>query len=104
MRLTLPTATVVSALARGHGYGFEILEVTGLRAGTVYPILRRLEEKGMVDSSWEEAERARAEGRPARRNYRLTPEGQQLAVESEDRYPGLGRMFVSPGQKGTAEA
>jgi DNA-binding PadR family transcriptional regulator len=93
MRITLPTATVLTALVQGHRHGFEILDVTGLRAGTVYPILRRLEENGLVESSWEDAESARRKGRPARRNYRLTREGQRTAAEAHDRYPGVIRMF-----------
>ncbi|MEM7417285.1 MAG: PadR family transcriptional regulator [Gemmatimonadota bacterium] len=93
MRLTLPTATVLEALVHGHGYGFEVVEVTGIRAGTVYPVLRRLEEHGYVRSSWEDPERARREGRPSRRNYELTSEGRRLAVEAAERYPGVGRMF-----------
>ncbi len=104
MRLTLPTATVLSALVHGHVYGFEILEVTGLRPGTVYPVLRRLEEEGIVESSWEEAAPARAEGRPPRRNYRLTSEGERIAREAEDRYPALSRMFVPPSGGEPAEA
>lgn len=104
MRLTLPTATVLSALVHGHAYGFEILDVTGLRPGTVYPVLRRLEEEGVVRSSWEDAAVARAEGRPSRRNYRLTPEGRRLADEAEERYPTLARMFVLPAGEEPAEA
>lgn len=94
--MTLPTATVLSALVHGHAYGFEILDVTGLRPGTVYPVLRRLEEEGIVRSSWEDAAKARAEGRPSRRNYRLTSEGRRVADEAEERYPTLSRMFVPP--------
>lgn len=104
MRLTLPTATVLTALVHGHRHGFDILDVTGLRAGTVYPVLRRLEEHGMVESTWEEAQRAHAEGRPPRRNYDLTVEGHRLAVAADDRYPGLARMFDRSGREGAAEA
>jgi DNA-binding PadR family transcriptional regulator len=104
VRLTLPTATVLSALVHGHGHGFEILDVTGLRAGTVYPVLRRLQENGLVESTWEDPERARAEGRPARRNYRLTREGLRVAAEAEEQYPGVARMFDVAPEEGTAEA
>jgi DNA-binding PadR family transcriptional regulator len=97
MRITYPTATVLSALARGHGYGFEIIDVTGLRAGTVYPILRRLDAAGMVRSSWERASLAQAEGRPPRRNYRLTAAGNRAAQEALDRYPALARLFAPVG-------
>jgi DNA-binding PadR family transcriptional regulator len=104
MRLTLPTATVLAALAHGHRYGFEILDVTGLRAGTVYPVLRRLEEGAMVASSWEDAADARAEGRPARRNYRLSPEGLRFAREAAERYPTLARVFDVPPREDAAPA
>jgi DNA-binding PadR family transcriptional regulator len=93
MRLTYPTATVLCALAHGHGYGFEIIDVTGLRAGTVYPILRRLDAEGLVESSWEPADAAQAESRPPRRNYRMTAAGRRLAEVAFARYPALERVF-----------
>jgi DNA-binding PadR family transcriptional regulator len=94
MRVTYPTAIVLQALANGHGYGFEIIDVTGLGAGTVYPILRRLEAGSYVRSSWERVAKARAEGRPARRNYRLTASGVALATETASRYPGLAALLA----------
>ncbi|MGH7502056.1 MAG: PadR family transcriptional regulator [Longimicrobiales bacterium] len=104
MRITFPTATVLTALACGHGYGFEIIDVTGLRAGTVYPILRRLEEDRLVKSSWERVARARLEGRPPRRNYRLTNAGEQAVREVLERYPAIVRLFAGSGREGTAPA
>ena len=95
MRLTYPTATVLQALAHGHGYGFEIIDVTGLTAGTVYPILRRLNDEGLVESSWEDARVAQAEGRPPRRDYRMTEAGERVAGEALERYPALARLFIS---------
>lgn len=95
MRLTYPTALVLHALARGHGYGFEIIDVTGLRAGTVYPILRRLDEEGFVCSSWERPGRPEREGRPPRRNYRMTAAGRQVAQEALERYPALSRLIAN---------
>jgi DNA-binding PadR family transcriptional regulator len=95
MRVTYPTAIVLHALARGHRYGFEIIDGTGLSAGTVYPILRRLEAEALTRSSWERVGRARAEGRPPRRNYRLTAAGQEAAREAVARYPGIAVQLVS---------
>jgi DNA-binding PadR family transcriptional regulator len=97
MRLTWPTALVLVAIERGHGYGFDIIDVTGLRAGTVYPILRRLEADRLVRSSWERVTQARAEGRPPRRNYRLTAAGQSLATQAHARYPGVSRALQAAG-------
>ena len=41
-RLTLPTAIVLYCVANGYTHGFDIIEVSGLQSGTVYPVLRRL--------------------------------------------------------------
>jgi DNA-binding PadR family transcriptional regulator len=59
-------------------YGLEVVRATGLPAGSVYAILRRLEDEGLLDSHWEELDRSDA-GRPPRRYYRLTGEGQRVA-------------------------
>jgi DNA-binding PadR family transcriptional regulator len=43
--------------------------------GTLYKALGRLEDAGLLESHWEDPERAEAEGRPRRRLYRVTLEG-----------------------------
>jgi DNA-binding PadR family transcriptional regulator len=53
-----------------HGYG--IAGDTGLKSGSLYPILIRLAERGLVEARWEDGQPA---GRPRRHLYRLTPEG-----------------------------
>jgi DNA-binding PadR family transcriptional regulator len=93
LNLTYSTGIVLLALARGHRYGFDIMDASGLPDGTVYPALRRLEAAGMVDSAWEDDETAKAEKRPARRYYRLTAAGQQALESALARYPGLGRVL-----------
>lgn len=75
MNVTLPTTLVLQALARGHHYGFDVMDATGLPSGTVYPMLRRLEREGLVRASWEDAAIARDEQRPPRRYYEITAEG-----------------------------
>lgn len=87
IRMTYATARVLQALAEGLRHGFDIAEATGLRGGTVYPILRRLEEEGVVRSSWEPAEVGRREGRPPRKYYRLLAQGHALADEARARFP-----------------
>ena len=88
-RLTRPTALVLRSLARGVRHGFDVLDDTGLESGTVYPILRRLEDAGCVRSRWEAAERARAERRPPRRYYELTGAGAEALREALARYPDV---------------
>ncbi len=81
LRMTIPTQRVLEALLADPGaelYGLEIGSVAGLRSGTVHPILARLEGVGWLQSRWEDID-PQAEGRPARRYYRLTAEGVQAA-------------------------
>ena len=96
--LTYPTAAVLLAVRSGHRYGFDIMDATGLPDGTVYPILRRLERRGVLAGQWEEESEAKAEQRPQRRYYRLTPVGEASMEEVEARFPALPRLFGSaPG-------
>ena len=75
MRITLATALVLQAIARGHRHGFEIVDVTGYPTGTVYPALRRLEHSGYVRSQWEREGVASRAARPQRRYYEVTAAG-----------------------------
>ena len=59
-------------------YGFDLLSRSGLRSGTVYPVLARLEAAGWLESTWEKVDPAVA-GRPRRRLYRLTGVGASSA-------------------------
>ena len=72
------------------------MDATGLPHGTVYPILRRLEEKGAITGRWESEEEARADRRPPRRYYRLTPRGVEAAELALERFPMLGRIMSLP--------
>lgn len=84
--LTNASAHILLAVANGHLYGFDIIDVTGLPGGTVYPALRRLEEAGYLDSKWERASTAQAELRPARKYYELTGPGRKVLAEAVSRY------------------
>jgi DNA-binding PadR family transcriptional regulator len=92
--LTYPTAAVLLAIRHGHRYGFDVMDVTGLPDGTVYPILRRLERRGVLRGAWEDEAVARADQRPPRRYYRLTPVGEAALPEILERFPVLERIFA----------
>lgn len=63
-----------------HGYG--LMQATQLKSGSLYPLLIRLSDEGLLDSRWEtEAD----SGRP-RREYQLTPAGELLAYERVVRF------------------
>ena len=100
IKLTFATGVVLQAIARGHSYGFEIMEASGLPDGTVYPALRRLEQAGLLASSWEDQETAHAEKRPPRRHYQLTPDGRRALASALERFPGLHAVLGSPRVRG----
>ncbi|MDX1493808.1 MAG: PadR family transcriptional regulator [Longimicrobiales bacterium] len=97
VRLTHATSLILQALASGRRHGFQIMEVTGLASGTVYPVLRRLEKEAMVDSRWEDEEAARDAGRRRRRIYHLTASGQLLAEKARQRLARTQRVLADEG-------
>jgi PadR family transcriptional regulator PadR len=84
--VTYSTAVILQAVANGYRYGFDIIDVSGLPGGTVYPALRRLEDSGHLTSDWEKPSVARAEPRPPRRYYELTRAGHEELAEAVKRY------------------
>jgi len=74
-RLTLATKLVLAAfmnhLLEGlHGY--DLMKMTGLSSGSLYPILHRLEKYQLITGEWEEEIKP---GKPRRRKYTFTPTG-----------------------------
>jgi PadR family transcriptional regulator PadR len=84
---------ILQALAQGYRFGFDIMQVTSLPSGTIYPALRRLESLDFVTSDWEKDVNARKEGRPRRRYYTLTQMGRRQLNESEARIQAIGRLI-----------
>jgi PadR family transcriptional regulator PadR len=78
------TTTTLKVLARlleeptDEWYGFDLIDQTKIKSGTLYPILIRLEKAGWLESRLEEVD-PHVAGRPARRLYSLTGEGERLA-------------------------
>ena len=99
--LTYSTAVILQAVANGYLYGFDIIDITGVPGGTVYPALRRLEEAGYLGSKWEKPSIAQAEPRPARKYYELTRAGREALAEAVKRYRLLeqNRLNKEPGPK-----
>ena len=84
--LTYSTTVILQAVANGYLYGFDIIDITGVPGGTVYPALRRLEEAGYLASTWEKPRIARAEPRPPRKYYELTRGGRTALADAVKRY------------------
>jgi PadR family transcriptional regulator, regulatory protein PadR len=98
LNLTYPTALVLRALARGFHHGFDIMDATGLPSGTVYPILRRLDREGLLESTWEEHAQAQREQRPPRRYYAITAAGERMLAAAGERYRTLDQA-LSPSAR-----
>ena len=84
--LTYSTAVILQAVANGYRYGFDIIDVTGMPGGTVYPALRRLDESGCLTSEWEKPSISQSEPRPPRKYYELTRAGRAALADALKRY------------------
>ncbi len=93
LKLSHTAAFILQAIGSGYGYGFSVIEVTGLASGTVYPAMRRLEKAQLVSSAWEDPKIAEKEQRPPRRYYTITDEGDKLLRMLRSRYPLLERSL-----------
>jgi DNA-binding PadR family transcriptional regulator len=93
LKMSYTAALVLQTISSGYNYGFDIMEVTGLPSGTVYPTLRRLEQQELIKSSWETEHTAFADQRPARRYYRLTRDGKEALGNAVQRYALLDRLI-----------
>ena len=96
--LSYAATAVLEAVGQGHQYGFDVIAVTGLASGTVYPALRRLEEAGYVESRWEDHRVAQREVRPVRKYYEVTESGQAALTAALVRYRALGRRRRASAQ------
>ena len=78
-------------------YGFELMKLTGMASGSLYPMLARLEAAGWLTKGKEDID-PKAAGRPARTNYTITGAAASSArvqlAELSERYrpPVLGRL------------
>ena len=78
------TVTLLAFLEapRSWRYGYDLMKVTDLSSGTLYPLLARLTEDGWLESRWEESEHP---GKPPRQLYRLTATGRECARQALER-------------------
>jgi DNA-binding PadR family transcriptional regulator len=92
VRLSHTAALILKTIKEGYSYGFDIMDVTGLPSGTVYPALRRMENDGLTEGVWESEQKALREDRPARRYYKITRGGKLALTEAEKKYPLIAQF------------
>jgi DNA-binding PadR family transcriptional regulator len=97
--LSLTAVLVLQGIRDGVEYGFDLVDATGLQSGTVYPALSRLEREGLVRSTWEDDRVARAEGRPARRYYRITAAGSKALAAGIAHHRARLHALVPAGER-----
>jgi PadR family transcriptional regulator len=79
-------------------HGYDLTKQTGLQSGTLYPLLMRLAEQGLLEETWQPSE---TPGRPPRHAYRLTPAGVSAArdlVHGERASKGRLRTAKAPSR------
>jgi PadR family transcriptional regulator PadR len=102
--LTFATTTILNAVSNGYSYGFDIVDITGMPSGTIYPALRRLEDAGYLVSKWENERAAHAKNRPQRKYYELTRSGREALAAAVKRYRLLEQAVPNRMRPKSSEA
>jgi DNA-binding PadR family transcriptional regulator len=99
LKLSYTAVLVLQTISSGYSYGFDIMEITGLPSGTVYPALRRLEQQELIKSRWETEHTAFADQRPARKYYQLTRQGKDALAQALQRYALLEQLATTESSR-----
>ncbi|WP_025291016.1 PadR family transcriptional regulator [Sphingomonas sanxanigenens] len=89
------TRTLLALLVEageGWSHGYDLARLSGVKSGTLYPILIRLEAQGHLEAQWMPPAEP---GRPARHAYRLTPAGRRFALQNPVASPQRGHAPLS---------
>ena len=92
---TLAVLAALAARPSDWRHGYDLARETGLRSGTLYPILVRLADREVVEACWEDGEPA---GRPRRHLYRLTSDGLAVAMAALVAAPAPVASAARPGR------
>ena len=92
---TLAVLAALAAEPSAWRHGYDLARETGLKSGTLYPILVRLADREIVQACWEEDQPA---GRPRRHLYQLTTDGLATARAALAAAPAPAARTARPGQ------
>jgi DNA-binding PadR family transcriptional regulator len=90
---TVALLVALAARPQDWRHGYDLARETGLKSGTLYPILVRLADRGLVEACWEDGQPA---GRPRRHLYRLSPDGLSAAAEAAREAASAARRAPAP--------
>jgi PadR family transcriptional regulator PadR len=94
---------VLASLTEGESYGYEISKTLAdagfdqIKGGTLYPVLNRLEEAGLLAAEFRVTERG-----PGRRYYRITDQGRETLTEQGTRWLAFNESVQAVLPKGKA--
>jgi DNA-binding PadR family transcriptional regulator len=83
-RIAIDALSLIASTRNGWTHGYDLCRRTGIKSGTLYPLLIRLEAQGYLEAEWQPSTEP---GRPPRHAYRLTSAGHrfvQAAVDAQN--------------------
>ncbi|MFD4990536.1 PadR family transcriptional regulator [Cellulosimicrobium cellulans] len=90
LRGVLPLCVLAVVAAHGPTYGYAITReladggLGAVKGGTLYPLLQRLEDDGLVTTTWQQGDRG-----PSRRYYAVTDTGREALASAASRWDEL---------------
>lgn len=90
LRGVLPLCALAVVAADGPTYGYAVAQSLAdgglgtVKGGTLYPLLQRLEDDGLVETTWGAGDRG-----PHRRYYAVTPAGRETLRRAAGRWSAL---------------
>jgi PadR family transcriptional regulator, regulatory protein PadR len=93
---TLAVLAALCAQPSQWHHGYALARQTGLKSGTLYPILIRLADRGLVEACWQDEPQP---GRPRRHLYRLTTDGLAAAAPAADGLADPAEPTARPGAR-----
>lgn len=93
----------LALLTRGPAHGYALIDgladlgLPDVRSGTLYPLLRRLDEAGLVSAEWETPGSG-----AARKAYRITDQGRAAVRQEAPRLAGLAHAITDTISRGTS--
>jgi PadR family transcriptional regulator, regulatory protein PadR len=89
---------LLAVLSEGPSYGYQMVQDLNAKApgilktgeGTIYPVLHRLEERDLIQSSWRAGETGRQ-----RRYYRITLKGKKALSENRRQWAALKGLMAT---------
>jgi len=81
--------SLLSSQPQAWRYGYDLARETGLKSGTLYPLLIRLADQGFLEAEWRQPLQP---GRPSRHAYRLTEPGLALSAERASNVTSAARV------------